>query len=96
MKNNTPLLWIIALFVSIQCTTQDSAITTINELCEIIGPANKIIGLGESAHGTKEFTMYRSQIVKELVTKFGDISVLSILQQSIRSSEQGTSMVIQF
>lgn len=34
-----------------------------------IGSAHNIIGLGESTHGTREFTTVRTEIVKELVRK---------------------------
>ncbi|NBC24681.1 MAG: hypothetical protein GVX78_03605 [Bacteroidetes bacterium] len=45
----------------------DTLSPEIHPFCKEIGPAHTIIGLGESTHGTKEFSVIRSEIVKDLV-----------------------------
>ncbi|MBP6237422.1 MAG: erythromycin esterase family protein [Saprospiraceae bacterium] len=54
-------------------TNRDSIYTIDANLKELITDisSKKIIALGESTHGTKEFTLVRADIVKSLVTQFG-------------------------
>ena len=39
-------------------------------LCKILGTEKRIVGLGESTHGTREFTSIRAEMVKTLVTQY--------------------------
>lgn len=39
-------------------------------LCKTLGTDKTIVGLGESTHGTKEFTLIRAEMVKVLITKY--------------------------
>lgn len=59
------LMWTAA--ASAQSEKLDSISPEIIQLCKQLGPTKKIIGLGESTHGTKEFTTIRSEIVKTLI-----------------------------
>ncbi|HKK74573.1 MAG TPA: erythromycin esterase family protein [Saprospiraceae bacterium] len=61
-------LIMVSFWTSGQSFKQDSISPEIIQLCNKIGPSNKIIGLGESTHGTKEFTLIRAEIVKNLIT----------------------------
>lgn len=38
-------------------------------LCQTLGNEKTVVGLGESTHGTAEFTAIRAEIVKQLVTE---------------------------
>lgn len=51
------------------CSVVESDELTIQSLCKKVGRSSTIVGLGESTHGTKEFTIYRSEIVKNLVQR---------------------------
>ncbi|NBC24364.1 MAG: hypothetical protein GVX78_01965 [Bacteroidetes bacterium] len=62
------LLWAAA--ASAQSEKLDSISPEIIQLCKQLGPTKKIIGLGESTHGTKEFTIIRSDIVKTLIETY--------------------------
>ena len=42
----------------------------ISTLYKVLDADHKIVGLGESTHGTKEFTTIRAEIVKTLVTEY--------------------------
>ena len=45
-------------FAFITCARGTSGSLNVQALCQKIGPTKTIIGLGESTHGTKEFTKY--------------------------------------
>lgn len=63
------------LFISILINTDAIAQTPdvyadLTPLCHTLGTEKTIVGLGESTHGTAEFTTIRAEIVKQLVTKY--------------------------
>lgn len=70
MKYNLFLFYLMLIFVLSSCQTKQSFIDDIPSLCKEIGLNHTIVGLGESTHGTKEFTEYRAEIVRELVTNY--------------------------
>lgn len=51
-----------------QSIKRDSISSEIVQLCSKIGPSSEIVGLGESTHGTREFTLIRAEIVKNLIS----------------------------
>ncbi len=71
LKHKLSFLLLSLFIFAISCKTPTVYIPTIADLCNEIGPSKTIIGLGESTHGTKEFTIYRAEIVKELVENHG-------------------------
>ncbi len=54
-----------------QALDKSSIAPEILDLCKTIGASKSIVSLGESTHGTKEFTKLRADMVKELVTNYG-------------------------
>ncbi|HRH54147.1 MAG TPA: erythromycin esterase family protein [Chitinophagales bacterium] len=63
------------LFISILSNTDTIAqipatYADLIPLCHTLGTEKTLVGLGESTHGTAEFTKIRSEIVKQLVTKY--------------------------
>lgn len=71
MRNMRDFLMIVILMISFEALSQsinrDSIALDITHLCNKIGPSKEIIGLGESTHGTREFTLLRAEIVKNLI-----------------------------
>jgi erythromycin esterase len=65
----------ILLFIAFDSFAQsikpDSISPIITQFCSKIGPSSEIVGLGESTHGTKEFTLIRAEVVKELIQHHG-------------------------
>ena len=61
------------IFPCLGQTNRDSVYTIDANLKQLITDisSKKIIALGESTHGTKEFTLVRAEIVKSLVTQYG-------------------------
>ena len=71
MKIHLSILYFLCtLSICTQCTSTNNAFPDIKSLCQSIGPSSSIVGLGESTHGTNEFTTYRSEIVKDLVENY--------------------------
>lgn len=68
------LVQLAAVFFCVQTQAQPGAapFSTIDlpALCKILGTEKRIIGLGESTHGTREFTNIRAAMVKTLVTQY--------------------------
>ncbi|MBP6588865.1 MAG: erythromycin esterase family protein [Chitinophagaceae bacterium] len=68
------LIQLAAVFFCVQTQAQPGAapFSTIDlpALCKILGTEKRIIGLGESTHGTREFTSIRTEVVKTLVTQY--------------------------
>jgi erythromycin esterase len=62
-------LFLLFFATKAQDVNQRGSDPAIVKFAEQIGSAHSLIGLGESTHGTKEFTTLRTEIVKELVTQ---------------------------
>lgn len=60
------ILW--STTIQAQLSSNSLPSTDLQTLCKNLGNEKKVVGLGESTHGTKEFTLLRSEIVKTLVT----------------------------
>jgi len=89
---DTILLVLLSLlgWVSSSCAMDvDSISPEMRSFCKEIGLEHSIIGLGESTHGTKEFTLVRSEIVKELVLKY-DFRVFILEAEYIPCSKINT------
>lgn len=56
--------------IQAQYSSNNLPSTDLQTLCKTISNEKKLVGLGESTHGTKEFTLLRSEIVKTLVTSY--------------------------
>lgn len=53
-----------------QLSGNEFTYTDLQTLCKTLGTEKTIVGLGESTHGTKEFTSIRAEVVKNLVTQY--------------------------
>lgn len=71
---STYFIYFFILLMSLQSSAQNSDLPfssiDMQAMCKSLGTEKRIVGLGESTHGTKEFTTIRSEIVKELVTVY--------------------------
>lgn len=71
---STYFIYFFILLMSLQSRAQNSDLPfssiDLHAMCKLLGTEKRIVGLGESTHGTKEFTTIRSEIVKELVTVY--------------------------
>src|SRR6056297_4253049 len=89
---NTILIFMLSVLgwaTSASAINIDSISPEIRSLCKEIGSKHSIIGLGESTHGTKEFTLVRSEIVKELVLNY-DFRVFILEAEYIPCSKINT------
>lgn len=62
------ILW--STTIQAQFSSNNLPSIDLQTLGKTLGNEKKVVGLGESTHGTKEFTLIRSEIVKTLVTSF--------------------------
>lgn len=73
MKSIHFVFWVCIFWntpMTAQLTGIEFTYTDLQTLCKTLGSEKTIVGLGESTHGTKEFTSIRAEIIKALVTQY--------------------------